>query len=86
MRASLCILLLGFCGLSGCATGRQLPEVELEMTPTLTEQCAGNKALGCYSRGLSLVKDASTGDERHEAVGLVSEACAAQIEAAHARR
>jgi len=82
MRAALFILVLVFCWLAGCATGRQLPEVELEMPHTLTERCAGNRALGCYLRGLSLAKDASSSEERHEAVGLISEACAANIEAA----
>ena len=82
MRAVLFILVLLFCWLARCATGRPLPEVELEMPNTLTERCAGNRALGCYLRGLSFAKDASTGEQRHEAVGLISEACAANIEAA----
>jgi len=82
MRALLCILLLLFCELFGCASGRQLPELEMSMPRTVTERCSGNKALGCYSTGLSLAETAGTGEPRHEAVSLISEACAAGIESA----
>jgi TonB family protein len=52
---------------------------ELEITHTLTERCSGDRALDCYRRGLSLVKEATTVGERSEAVSLISEGCAAKV-------
>lgn len=79
MRASLYILFVVFVGLFGCATPTQPTRRELEVTHTLTERCSGDRALDCYLRGLSLVKEATTVGERSEAVSLISEACAAKI-------
>jgi hypothetical protein len=59
-----------------------MPEAAIAMQHVLTARCAGDNAQECYSRGLALAKDATTPDQRHEAVSLISEACAAKIEAA----
>lgn len=52
------------------------------MERKLTERCSEDKALGCYLQGLSLATEAATAGERHDAVSLISEACAARVETA----
>lgn len=77
-----CLFASLLCVGSSCVTQKPVHGSGMRIVHVASERCQGDRAQGCYEKGLEMATRGVTASERTHGVDLISEACGEKISAA----